>query len=96
MKKIIFLTLFTVLVGTGSPVQAQNKYFEDFQDTLVDYPDIPGQRLDYYQTYQENRRELDLRRNNYEQQRQDAAKEYNQQRAQDQSRINYDAGVANF
>jgi hypothetical protein len=96
MNKIVILALFVVLAGAANPASAQNKYFRDFQDNMLGYHDIHEQRLQYFNTYMENRAELDARRRAFEAQRQEAVKAYNEHQATEERRINYEAGISDF
>lgn len=96
MKNFACLTALSILVFCSAKAEAQNKYFEDFQDTVLEAPETHQRRIEYYGTYRDNRSELDARRRAFESGHQDALREHDRARSQDDAMIDYDAGTSAF
>jgi hypothetical protein len=95
MHRHIFLLLFLVLY-ICSPAWAQNKYYDDFQDTVRDYYGIHQRRHDYLKEYINNRLELDKRRVRFEAARQEDLQNYYQRHRKEDKSVDYDAGMADY
>lgn len=99
MSKFSYLVLFSLFISVAcgiTPAFAQSEYFENFQSDIDEYYDMQQGRIDYYEAYVENRKQLDERRTSFQQPKQDALANYETAVQSGLASIDYEAGESKY